>query len=694
MNENHKRHLLSTFQYVDNLLSEAERILASDGSPSPFQEYAPDSTPVQRKVTRDYIARIRDTMRHILGELGIPQKPPVCGALWAARGHLDFAGIAVAELEPKHMRGYGQFSEEDARRFENIVAEMNAAIDRVRSFLARDAEQDLQARLARLETTTDEIKLLRELERVVTAHGLVEFRGTLTALLERLENHAFEIGVFGRVSSGKSSLLNHLLESEVLPVGVTPVTSFPTRVSFGATARAVVEFADTKPQTIRISQLAEFATEQQNPGNAKHVARVKVEFPARRLRSPREISGGDTSTDARAAISPGEGVTFVDTPGLGSLATTGAEETVAYLPRCDLGIVLIDAASTLTHEDLAVVQALYQSGAKAMVLVSKADLLGEAERRQTTEYVQRQLATQANLNLPVHLVSVVGESARLCDDWLEKELMPLVEAHREQAADALKRKVGGLRETVIKVLESRLGSGHETPATASGRGVEDALTGLRKADVLIETAERDGNEIMDEVTTLADEIISVAASDLAAAWIADDGMAVDALKTFSVSVNRSLTVQVANLTELFSSLRSQLDQTLQLARQVLPAARDDLERLPTPAGAPVADLTTLTQGLFLKRPALLSSLGTGVLRRHTRQRLETQLDRSLPEFLSRYRAQLREWFWRFLAELREAFSARAGVYRAQLDLRATSSAAPTSAASLQADLQILRNWPS
>ena len=80
-----------------------------------------------------------------------------------------------------------------------------------------------------------------------------------------------------------------------------------------------------------------------------------VQVPARRLR---------------------EGVTFVDTPGLGSLATAGAEETVAYLPRCDLGIVLVDAASTLTHEDLAIVQALYQSGAQAMVLVSKADLLG------------------------------------------------------------------------------------------------------------------------------------------------------------------------------------------------------------------------------------------------------------------------------------------------------------------------------
>jgi predicted GTPase len=156
---------------------------------------------------------------------------------------------------------------------------------------------------------------------IITAHGMIELRGALVMLLERLENHAFEIGIFGRVSSGKSSLLNHLLGSEILPVGVTPVTAFPTRVSYGIRPQAIIEFAEDKPQTVELSRLTEFATEQQNPGNAKHVMRIRVQVPARRLR---------------------EGVTFVDTPGLGSLATAGAEETVAYLPRCDLGIVLVD----------------------------------------------------------------------------------------------------------------------------------------------------------------------------------------------------------------------------------------------------------------------------------------------------------------------------------------------------------------
>ena len=339
MNKNHERHLLTSFRHIDNLLSEAEHILANAGSRSPFAEYTQDSTPVQRKVLHDYIERVRQAMNGALVDLRLPRPAPVCGAMWAAGGRLTFSQIAVAEIEPQRMRGYGALNDEDVKAINGVVAELNATLERLIGYWNRSRDADLQARLARLESTTDEARLLSELERVVTAHGLIEFRGALAMLLERLENHVFEIGVFGRVSSGKSSLLNYLLGSTVLPVGVTPVTAFPTRVSYGAQANAVVAFAESKPERIELTRLAEFVTEQQNPGNAKRVIRVSVEVPSSRLR---------------------EGVAFVDTPGLGSLATAGAEETMAYLPRCDLGIVLVDAGSTITHEDLNIVQALYQ----------------------------------------------------------------------------------------------------------------------------------------------------------------------------------------------------------------------------------------------------------------------------------------------------------------------------------------------
>ena len=359
--EHHHRHVRTTFQYIDKLLSEAEHIMSDAGSPSPFRRHSDDTTPIQRKVTHDYILRIREAMRRVMEELDIPASEPHSGAIWAAAINLMYCSISLNELTPERMLAYGPLSAEAANNLDGIRAELDGLVAKLRSFLGKGAGGDLQKRLQQLGKTGDEIRLLSETEKIVTAHGLVEFRGTVGMLLDRMESAAFEVGVFGRVSSGKSSLLNYILQTDVLPVGVTPVTAIPTRISHGPVAEAGIEFAEAQPQIIPLSELPEFASEQKNPGNKKHVTRIFVKLPSARL---------------------AEGVTFVDTPGLGSLAVAGAEETIAYLPRCDLGIVLIDASAGLTQDDLVVVQALYQAGASTMVLISKADLFSAADREQ------------------------------------------------------------------------------------------------------------------------------------------------------------------------------------------------------------------------------------------------------------------------------------------------------------------------
>ena len=82
--EHHQRHVRTTFQYIDKLLSEAEHTMTDAGSKSPFQRHSDDTTPVQRKVMHDYISRIREAMRRMMEELDIPPPEAHSGALWAA----------------------------------------------------------------------------------------------------------------------------------------------------------------------------------------------------------------------------------------------------------------------------------------------------------------------------------------------------------------------------------------------------------------------------------------------------------------------------------------------------------------------------------------------------------------------------------------------------------------------------------
>ena len=79
LNEGHERRLLTSCQYADKLLAEIESVLDSAASKSTFQKYEPDISPLQAKIVRDYIARIRDHLVRVLDSLGITAPGPKFG---------------------------------------------------------------------------------------------------------------------------------------------------------------------------------------------------------------------------------------------------------------------------------------------------------------------------------------------------------------------------------------------------------------------------------------------------------------------------------------------------------------------------------------------------------------------------------------------------------------------------------------
>ncbi len=652
MNENHQRHLLATFRQIDDLLGKVCLILGAADSASLFTEFTQDASPVQRQVIADYIRRVREVMSRTMTEMHLSRPLPSTGGLWAAQTHVMFAQIAVNEMEAKRMMSYGPLSDADTEKIDNIVAELYAALERLMSYLRQGADTDLPARLHKLEQTRDEVPLLRELECVIAAHGMVALRGTLSMLLDRMENGRFEIGVFGRVSCGKSSLLNRLLGTAVLPVGVTPVTAVPTRIQFGEVSRATIEFAQGQPVAVELSRLAEFSTEQQNPANRKHVTRIVVEVPAARLR---------------------EGITWVDTPGLGSLASSGAAETAAYLPRCDLGLVLIDAGATLSQEDLVLVQTLLHAGAQAMVLVSKADLLKPEERKHFAEYIQQQFAAQLGMTVPLYMVSVVGADAALCDAWFEQALQPLLEGHRAQAAAALKRKIGLLRDAVIQSLEARLHGTTPQAATLPDQTVESAVTALRNADGLCMAAERTAAKLADQLPHLSGAMIAAAASAIAFSWQQNTTSPDTAASACVTTASNMIADHTGKVLQQMEELRRQLEAILQQGRKILIVADVEDESLPRQSGAPLFDAAVTLRQVNLQPPALRQILPAPLLLNHARSRLQAQWRVPLEEFLNDYSRRLRAWQRLAVDELCNSFHAHAAPLAMQLETRTTAS---------------------
>ena len=417
-------HLLTSAQYADKLFSEIESVLFASKSNSPFRKYQNSLSPAQIKIVEDYLARIRLQLVHVLQTQGIRLPEPQFESVHSIRTKLAFVRLAFDDCTPKRMRGYGEVSESKARDLNGLVEEMVSAIEKLDSYLAQGLGQDFQGRLERLERNSgDEVTTMKTLERIINDHGLVEFRSMLSIIIDRLESKSFEIALFGRVSSGKSSLLNSIVQSEILPVGVNPVTAVPTRLIYGPTPRLIVKYADKNPEQFETSELSKFVTEQHNPANLKHVTQVVVELPSPRL---------------------SDGVVFVDTPGLGSLATSGAAETLAYLPRCDLGVVLIDAGSTLTEDDLSTIRALYEAGVPVSVLLSKSDLLALDDQARSLTYISQKIASELGLHLSVHPVSVQPTHAVCLDDWLKRDILPLYGRHQQLMQESMRRKIGSI----------------------------------------------------------------------------------------------------------------------------------------------------------------------------------------------------------------------------------------------------------
>jgi GTP-binding protein EngB required for normal cell division len=670
LNEYQARHLCVTCQYVDKLLGDLEQVLDASASKAAFPRYSADIAPVQNRTIRDYVARVRARLVHVLDGQGIRRDRPLIPASRAAHVTLGAIDNAMEELKPQYMRGYGDVPDSAARELNGVVSELRGWVSKLDRYLSERIEEDFKARLQRLERQGHNLQLLSVIERVIAECGLVEFRGSVAAILERIEEKTFEIAVLGRVSSGKSSLLNAILERSVLPVGVTPVTAVPTRIAHAEKASMTVCFAEAPTKILDVSSLPEFATEQLNPGNAKCVTRITVTLPAPRLR---------------------DGVTFMDTPGVGSLATTGGSATLAYLPQCDLGIVLIDAGSTLAADDLETILMLQQAAIPMNVLLSKTDLLTAEDCEKVLRYVAMHLASELKLEVPVHPVSSLSSHRKLLDRWLEEQILPLYARSEELRAASLSRKIGALCESVVTTLEVSL-QGSEAQASGIDSQVRAAEARLRHVAGLIEETDSKWETELERLPIATFDILLAAAASLIDEWYRQGDRAVSAGKSVSSFVVQVVRGRIKELHDQMEALAVDLAHQLRRSAADL-GVRDvpsDEEFQSVVRGMPAFDPGSLN--LSVSRPTLARLFGRRVATKQLARRLSRELGVALQQSLATYSAVVKEWMKVVTDQLRRRFDTYAEGYRAHAERRAgRTRVTDEQARNLRESLGILRD---
>jgi GTP-binding protein EngB required for normal cell division len=657
LNEYQKTRLRITCRYIDKLLGDVADVLHATSSPSPFPRYIVDVSPAQIRVLEDYIRRFRSQLLRIIAWQHMKPEPPDIPATRAVLVNLTFVDIAVEELKPSYMRGSGAVPEDAISELNGVVHELRSLISEMERYLKQELTTDLENRLQRLERAGLDVDLLRE------------FRPRIGTLAARLEDDNFELALFGRVSSGKSSLLNALLGMDVLPVGVNPITAVPTRLRYGPQLKASVSYGDGRSVAVSFEELSKLVTEQGNPGNLKNLVRAIVEVPSPRLR---------------------HGILLVDTPGLGSLARRGTAETLAYLPSCDLALLLIDAGTPLNDEDIGTLRLLYEAGIPAIVLLSKADLLAEGDLHLATTYIREQIRHNLDLDVTVHPVSARDRYSILLDHFFERELLPRFENARTLRQASVARKIGSLEEAIVAAIEGSL----ERAKRGGEQGTDDAAV-LKCESLLRVVAGQVGeqrmilNRAFDALGETPDKVLNAVVEE-ALVWLRSTSS--DQISSLQLSewihevVNNAVQGPI-------SQLRNVGNQAVDLLQKIA----KEMERSDAPSQE---DFNLLLCDLpRFELAALPATIDTSRWRRWVerilRSRIRTSLRESigspLREGLHLYGMALSQWSDQIVRKMELLLNSYADAYRVQLQRTGDVLSRAVDVKQMETDLQLLRD---
>lgn len=211
----------------------------------------------------------------------------------------------------------------------------------------------------------------------------------------------FLLVVAGEFNSGKSSLLNALLQADLLKEGVTPTTDRVQLIGYGPEAKI-------EPQSPELAL---------------------VYLPNTTLKDVR----------------------LVDTPGTNAIARHHQVLTERFLPRADLILFTTSSDRPYTQSEADFLQYIRAWGKKIVLVINKMDLLKPSEQQEVMNFVLK--GSQSTLGQPV---PVFGVSARMAKQGQRADSgIETLEAHIQKVLnqEAAFIKLGSPLGVMVKLIQ-------------------------------------------------------------------------------------------------------------------------------------------------------------------------------------------------------------------------------------------------
>ena len=240
----------------------------------------------------------------------------------------------------------------------------------------------MSANLNILKSFVNEYKETYTIQEVVYEEGLVgDIKRVQVKLLDekflpsnQLENilnkqirrarYPMEIAITGQFSSGKSTFLNALLARNILPTGITPVTSKVNFINYGEEYKLKITYYSGAQEFAPIESIADFTDQREN--EMKDIKYLTLYAPMDILKD----------------------ISFVDTPGLNSQSQSDTDTTRKVLR--DVGgiiwLTLIDNAGKLSEAEV-LEEYMQHFKNKSLCVLNQKDKLTPEQVETTTKYV-------------------------------------------------------------------------------------------------------------------------------------------------------------------------------------------------------------------------------------------------------------------------------------------------------------------
>ena len=280
--------------------------------------------------------------------------------------------------------------------------------------------------------------------------------------LLRRAKYPMEVAIVGQFSSGKSTFLNALLGRDILPTGITPVTSKVNYINYGDEYKLEVTYNSGAKEFHSVEHLAKFTDQRESLIDVKYLS---LFAPIEMLR---EIS-------------------FVDTPGLNSQSHYDTKTTTNILRSVD-GIIwlgLIDAVAKKTELEI-LEEYLKNYASKSICLLNQKDRIGDDEVQTALAYAKKNyknffskiIAISAKDALEARMNKKCFKSSNMQDvlDFINNEIRPKAkEAKRFSLKQTLQSAITILQDeyTSLTALYGELAEIVEDYSDAASMSKED-----------------------------------------------------------------------------------------------------------------------------------------------------------------------------------------------------------------------------